>query len=73
MLTVTRRMFLGATVSSLALGSVEGRADDTTATIPAAPTGGRSGSIDIVLQVNGNKCRLRWTRAPRCWMHCVNG
>ena len=58
MLTVTRRMLLGATVSSLALGSVEGRADDTTATSPTAPTGSRSGLIDIVLQVNGKQVPL---------------
>jgi xanthine dehydrogenase YagT iron-sulfur-binding subunit len=58
MLTVTRRMLLGATVSSLALGSVESRADDTTAPSPAAPTGSRSGSIDIVLQVNGQQVPL---------------
>ncbi len=56
--SVTRRVLLGTTVSSLAMGSVEGRADDTTPTISAAPAPGSPGAMDIALQINGNQVPL---------------
>ena len=56
--SVTRRMLLGATVSGLALGSVEGRADDTTPVNPATSALGSPGAIDIVLQINGSQVAL---------------
>ena len=56
--SVTRRMLLGATVSGLAMGSVEGRADDTTPVSPAASALGSPGAIDIVLQINGSQVAL---------------
>jgi len=56
--SVTRRTLLGATVGGLAMGSVEGRADDTAPVNPAPSAPGSPGAIDIVLQINGSQVAL---------------
>jgi xanthine dehydrogenase YagT iron-sulfur-binding subunit len=56
--SVTRRILLGATVSGLAMRSMECHADDTTSISPTVPTPGPSESTDIVLQINGSQVPL---------------